>query len=160
MPQTPTARTSVVASRIKALLEQFKDDDTFFDPPIKGVSYGDQEKIPQVPWVCIEPADKNRTWPPTASDVTEVDHEVIIYVYHTSNTGVESLRLTVDQLSEAIEEYLNINHRHLQDADGNDLIIYGYCVRIEHGYTVRANTMYRSARITWRGKCRNVDLDC
>jgi hypothetical protein len=155
MAQVLTGRNSVVALRIKTLFEQFVDDSNFFDPPLKGVSYGDQVKIPDVPWLCIEPSDKTRDWPPTPTDMTEINLEVYLYVYYLGSNvvGTEQVRLTTDQLSEAVEEYLNVNHRQLKSAAGDDLVIYSYVVQNQSGYTQRG-ALYRSARLTWRGRSK------
>jgi hypothetical protein len=154
-PQVLTGRNSVVAVRIKDLLAQFVDDANFFDPQIKGVSYGDQQKVPDSPWLCVEAGTKERTWPPTATDQTEITLEVIILVYYTdANLGNDEVRLKTDQLSEAVEEYLNVNHRQLLDVDGNALVIYSYVLRNESGYKQMGNALYRSARLTWRARSK------
>ena len=143
--------------RIKTLLEHFVDDDTFFDPPIKGVSYGDQAKLPDAPWICVEAGTKERNWPPTPTDMTEITLEVVILIYYIDNNpdvGVEQVRLTSDELSETVEEYLNVYHRQLLDENGDALVIYGYVVRNESGYTQKGSAQYRSARLTWRGRSK------
>lgn len=154
MPQLPTARVSVVAKRIQTLLADKVDDPTFFTPAITRVYYGDQDKLPAVPAVCIEPISKVRSWPPTPSDVTQNTLSVAIYIYHASQdptSGPEETRYIVDRLAETIEEFLNVNHRQLRDANGNDLVIYSYVVENESGYTYRKGSTYRTARLTWRG---------
>lgn len=155
MPQLHTSRTSTLADRVVTLLEAKIGDISFSDPAIAGVSYGDQEKIPLVPWICVEPANKTRSWPPTPSDVTEIVHEILIYIYHANLTdGVEQSRREVDRLGEAVEELFNISHRHLRDVNGNDMVIYGYVVNNEAGLAARGNTRFRAARLTWRGLCK------
>jgi hypothetical protein len=153
--QNLTGRGSVVAKRLQNLLIPLIGDDTFCDPAIQGVSYGDQEKIPASPWLCIEPNDKVRDWPPTPTDMTEVQLQCIIFVYHTNVTGGnEQTRYECDVVAEAVEEYFNVNHRQLRDESGNDLVIYSYCIRNESGYTTRNRTMYRASRITWQARSK------
>lgn len=156
MAQVLTGRASKVAMRQVTLLRQFIDDTAFFDPPIKGVQYGDQDKLPESPWVCIEPATKTRDWPPTMTDMTEINLETIIYVYYTdSSKSEEERRLLSDQLAETIEEYFNVNHRQLKDEDQNDLVIYGYCINNEAGIALKGGmSMYKAARIIWRGRSK------
>lgn len=155
MTQLLTARTSVVAARIKDVIAARIDDVSLIDPPIRGVSYGDQMKVPETPWVCVEPSTKNRQWPPTATYMTEIDHEVTIFVYHTNLVdGVEVARLECDQVTEALEEYLNINFGKLPDAGGNELVVYGYVVTNEHGYSSKNGNLYHAGRMTWRGKVK------
>jgi hypothetical protein len=155
MAQVLTARNSKVAVRIQQLLTAFVNDTAFFDPPVKGVSYGDQVKVPDAPWICVEAGTKERDWPPTMTDMTEISLEVLILIYYTdANLGADEVRLKTDQLSEAVEEYLNVNHRQLLDVDGNALVIYGYVLRNESGYKQFGNALYRSARLTWRGRSK------
>jgi len=155
MAQVLTGRNSVAAARIQTLLTQFVDDAAFFDPPIKGVSYGDQAKLPDSPWVCVEAGTKERIWPPTPTDMTEIVIEVVILVYFSdAELGPDEVRLKTDQLSEAVEEYLNVNHRQLLNADGDALVIYGYVIRNESGYKQFGNALYRSARLIWRGRSK------
>lgn len=154
-PQVLTGRNSVVAVRIKNLLTPFVNDSVFFDPPIKGVSYGDQNKIPDSPWICVEAGTKDRDWPPTPGDMTDITLEVLILVYFSdANLSNDEVRLKTDQLSEAVEEYLNVNHRQLLDVDGNALVIYSYVLRNESGYKQFGNALYRSARLTWRARSK------
>lgn len=147
-----TALATKVALRQKELLVAKIDDTDFFDPAIQVVFYGDQVKIPKVPCVCIEPGIKERTWPPTPSLMTENRIETNIFIYHLNvNQGTEAVKLETDQLAEAIEEFFNINHLKMADADGNQMIIHGYVVQNEPGYTVRGDTLYHAARLLWRG---------
>lgn len=155
MAQVLTGRNSVAAVRIKELLEPFVGDSNFFDPPIQGVSYGDQNKLPNSPWICVEAGTKDRAWPPTPTDMTEITIEVIILIYFSNaELSNDEVRLKTDQLSEAVEEYLNVNHRQLNDKDGNALVIYGYVLRNESGYKQFGNALYKSARLTWRGRSK------
>jgi hypothetical protein len=156
MSQILTARNSVIARRMVDLLEPFIGDSNFFDPPLQGVSYGDQQKIPAVPWVCVEPNDKDRPWDTiTPTDMTEVVLEIYLLCYFaTVDKGTQPSRETADQFGETVEEYFNVNHRQMRNADGNDLVIYSFCVKNESGYTQRQNNLYRSNRITWRGRSK------
>lgn len=155
MAQVLTGRNSVAAVRIYDLLKQFVGDTNFSNPPIRGISYGDQNKVPESPWICVEAGTKRRDWPPTATDVTEISLEVMIMIYHTdADLGNEAVRLQADQLSEAVEEYLNVNHRQLLDANGDALVIYSYVVQNESGYKQMGNALYKSARLTWRGRSK------
>lgn len=153
MPQALTSRLTVVSQRIHTLLESKVGDTGFFTPAITYVAYGDQEQIPSVPAVCVEPMKKERSWPPTATYQTHNTLEVGIFVYYTnlSGDGVENVRLTVDQLAEAIEEFLNISHRTLQNSGGSDLVIHSQVVLSESGHVYRKGTTYRAARLLWRG---------
>lgn len=138
------------------LLTQFIGDDNFFYVPIQGVTYGDQDKLPSTPWVCIEPNDKVRDWPPTPTDMTEITIEVAIYIYYSDADKDEATRrLIADQFAETVEEYFNVNHRQMKDQYGNQLVIYGYCVTNESAVAQRGtNALYKAARIIWRGRSK------
>lgn len=152
MPQDLTSRLSVVASRIQTIIAAKKGDTSFFTPAIAEVYYGDQEKLPSVPAVCVEPVSLVREWPPTPTDMTKNTLEVAILIHYTTYVGgVENARLVADQLSEAIADLLNINHRHLRDVLGNDLVIYSAVIQNDSGYTYRNDTNYRTNRLLWRG---------
>lgn len=158
MSQVLTGRASVIAERQVQLLKTFIDDPQFTDPypAFKGVSYGDQDKLPDTPWICVEPTDKVRDWPPTPTDMTEITLETAIYVYYSdAAVSEEDRRLIADKLGEIVEEYFNVNHRRLQDENGNDLVIYGYCVRNESGVAQKAQrSLYKTVRLIWRGRSK------
>lgn len=155
MAQVLTGRGSVIANRQVALLTSLIDDTNFSTPAITGVMYGDQDKIPSSPFVCVEPSDKVREWPPTPTDMTEIVLETYIYIYHANLVGGnQQTRLECDQVAEAVEEYFNVNHRQLRNAAGDDLVIYGYVVRNESGQTPKQGKMIRTSRLTWRGRSK------
>jgi hypothetical protein len=151
MPQALTAKATVLAERILVLLGEKVQDEGFFSPAIRGVSYGDQLRIPEVPWVCVEPTEKDRQWPPTPTAMTQNNLEVGIYVYFMDAVaGVEATRRTTDQLAEKIEDFLNVNHRQMRDADDNDLVIYSYVFRNQSGYANKGAKLHWTSLLTWR----------
>jgi len=156
MSQVLTGRASVVAQRMVELLTPYVNDSAFFSTPIRGVCYGDVDKIPETPWVCIEPNDKVRDWPPTPTDMTEITIEVAIYIYYSDGQKTEEeRRLITDQLSEVVEEYFNVNHRQMKNSAGDDLVIYGYCITNESAVAQKgSNPLYKAARIIWRGRSK------
>jgi hypothetical protein len=156
---THTARVSVVAQRWKALFEQdikgneaygIEVDDAV--TPVQDIFYGDQLKIPRFPAICIETGTKLRTWPPLPSLRSENTLEVTFFCYWAYLTGSEELKLKTDQLGEAVEEYMNINHLTLNDASGVPLVIHGHVVENEPGYAVRNNNtnQIHASRLLWR----------
>jgi hypothetical protein len=148
---TFTSRLSVVSKRLQALLETKVEDNLFYTPAITAVYYGDQERIPTVPCIAIEPSFKVREIPPKPNYMTENVFEVDILVYHSgADKTSEDVKYEVDVLAELIEEYLN-TFPTLPDADGNPLIIHGYVVRNEPGYYRRVGSLYHGSRLLWRG---------
>lgn len=154
---THTAKTSVVALRIKTLLEGLIGDDNFFDPPIAGVSYGDQIKVPETPWVCVDPGAAVREWPPTPTMMAQNTLEAHIFIYHSridEAEGNEAVKLESDRLAEALAEFLNTQHFQLADAGGSPLVIFGCIVEHEPGYVMRKkannSTLFNASRLLWR----------
>lgn len=150
---TLTARATTLALRWKAvLLQDIKDNEDFNSPPVLDIFYGDQNKIPRSPAICVEPGDKTRSWPPKPSLRTENDLSVHFFVYYAAVTGSEELKLTADLLGEKLEEYIHENHLTLADADGNPLIIHGHVVVNEPRYIMRNSnrTLFHASHLTWR----------
>jgi hypothetical protein len=113
------------------------------------VFYGDQDRIPRTPAVCIEPGDKTRTLT-GAPNMTTNEFEVFILVYHDKVEDVQAIRQEVDVLAYEIEKYI---HKDLQLKNGtsNPALIYGFVRANESGYTIKAGTLYRSARLIYFG---------
>ncbi len=118
------------------------------------IYYGDQDVIPRVPSVCVEPATKDRDLKSSAapSGVTENNFTIYILVYHAGPSGLVA-RPQADELGEAIE-YLLHQDVWLSNGGarpGSDKVIHGFVTRSETGYTYRSKTLYRSVRMTWQG---------
>lgn len=124
---------------------------TFTTPPLStAVFYGDQRTIPTTPAICIEPGDKTRTLA-GAPQMTQNDFEIYLMVYHNKVQSVETTRAECDQLAYELEHWL---HQDLQLQNGGPTpnLIHGYVRTNESGYTVKAGTLYRSARLTYAGR--------
>jgi hypothetical protein len=148
---THTARLTVVAKRLQVLLTTKIDDVNFYDPPIKKVYYGDQERIPEVPSICIEPSTKLRSWPPKPNLMSDNQLEVDILIYHSGGDKLsEDVKYESDRLAETVEEYL-LQFVTLPDADGNPLVIHSGIVTHEPGYYRRQNSLFHGSRLLWRG---------
>lgn len=150
---THTARASTLALRWKTIFEaNLKGNEDFNQPPILDVFYGDQNKIPRTPAICVEPGEKARSWPPLPTLRSENDLEVHFLVYYAAVTGSEELKFTADLLGEKLEEYIHANHLTLADADGNPLVIHGNVVNVTPRYVRRNgnNTLFHASHLTWR----------
>lgn len=146
-----TARLSVVSQRIVDLIQaSLVNNEDFFRPAVQDVYYGDQVKIPRSPSICVDPRQKTRTWPPQPSLMSEILFEVDLFIYHARVDGTQTVKLECDQLSEAIEEWLNINHLNLAAADGNQLIIHGHVVENESGVSYKSGSLFHANRLLWR----------
>src|SRR5512139_916007 len=107
------------------------------------IFYGDQERIPRTPAVCVEPGEKNRELQ-GAPNMTSNTFDIYVLIYHNKMQEIQLTRRECDVLAYEIEKRL---HQNLQLGG---IIIHGYCVSNESGYTYKQNTLYRSARLTYR----------
>jgi hypothetical protein len=114
------------------------------------VFFGDQDRIPSTPAVCVEPGEKNRTLN-GAGQMTDNEFEIYILVYHNKVQGNETTRRECDILAYEIEKYLHTDLQLL--VGGSDpRLIHGFVRSNESGYTFKQNTLYRSARLTYYGR--------
>jgi hypothetical protein len=145
-----SANGVVIAEKVLAKIETAPFG-TFTTPP-QYFAYGDQEKIPQVPAVCVELGDKARELE-GAPNMTLNEFEVFILVYHMSaERSATEVRKEVDNLAYEIERWL---HSDLQLTLGNPTtpaLIHGYVRINESGYAFKNSTLYRSARLVYVGR--------
>lgn len=113
---------------------------------ISDVFYGDQERIPRTPAVCIEPGEKTRDLNGAPRRVmTEVTTYILIY--HNPVTSTETIREQDDNLAEAVEALIHADPQ-FRDADGNAQVIDSLVSRIESGYQQKRGALYRASRLT------------
>lgn len=153
---TLTARTSTIASRFYRIFkDSVEGNEALFGsevPTIQAVYYGDQDKVPVSPAICIEPGVKNRQWPATPTLMTQNTFEIHFLLYHVRmDSSNEETKQAADLLADLVEEYLNIQHVRLKDADGNDLVIHGHVVNNDPGYITRGTSRWHASHLTWRG---------
>jgi hypothetical protein len=146
-PYSPySANIVLIAEEIAARIDAAK---ATFTTPVLDVWYGDQDRIRTTPTVCIEPSDKTRDLA-GAPSMTENTFEIFILVYHNKIQDNQTTRKEVDQLAFEIEFLL---HQDLQLATaGVPRLIHGFVMRNESGYVWKNGTLYRTARLTYRGK--------
>lgn len=106
------------------------------------VYYGDQEKFPRTPSICVDPGTMDRTLQ-GVSFRTDNNFVIYILVYHAKLQDNQLTRKEAQQVSEAIETLLH------QDPQLGGLTIHSFCSRNESGYVYRRDTMYRTNRITF-----------
>lgn len=142
---TYTADITVIATEVKNRIDAAK---ATFRVPVLNVFYGDQDQLPGTPTVCVEPNDKQRELA-GAPNMTENTFIIFILIYHDKLQDNQQTRLEVDQIAFDIEHLL---HQDLQlTVTGNPLLIHGFVERNESGYVYKKGTLYRTARITYKG---------
>ena len=141
-PADPTVICELLVAKIDAAR-------TMFRIPVLDVWYGDQDRIPRTPAVCVEPGDKQRALA-GVPNMTENEFEVFILVYHNKAQDNQLTRKEVDQIGYDIELLV---HQDLQLTNGGaPNMIHGFIRSHESGYTYKSNTLYRTARLTYYGK--------
>lgn len=106
------------------------------------IYYGDQEKFPRTPSVCVDPGNRQRTLQ-GVSFRTDNAFTIYILVYHARIQDNQITRKEAQQISEAIETLLH------QDPQLGGNVVHSFCSLNESGYVYRTGTMYRTNRITF-----------
>lgn len=108
---------------------------------VKDVFFGDQERIPRTPAICVEPGDKKREYN-GAPRRTQVDFTVYVIVYHYRIKDTQSIREENDLLSEAIETQIHM------DCRLGGYVVNSLVTSVESGYQVKGNSLFRASRLT------------
>jgi len=110
-----------------------------------GIFYGDQERIPTSPAICVEPDDKKSDLY-GAGRMTEVDFVVYILCYHSELRAIQSNRRDADRLAERVTTLLNSN------ANFYGRAIHCFVSANSSGYATKQNNTFRANRITFNLK--------
>lgn len=138
---TYTDSMTVIAKHLEKLLGDNKEDLGIYD-----IFYGDQDRIPHTPTVCVEPGDKRRELN-GAPRRTSVIITTYLLVYHNPVKSVAQIREEDDLLAESVESLIHQDAQ-MKDSGGNDQVIDSLVTVIESGYQVKANTLFRASRMT------------
>lgn len=111
---------------------------------IEGLAYGDVERLPVTPYVCVEPEDKTRTLK-NAQRMTNLNFTIFIIVYFGPVASVQANRRGADILAESIEDLVHSK----KSLDG--LVTHGMITNIASGYANRDRTLIRASRMTYEG---------
>jgi hypothetical protein len=130
-----------VIDKLKANATVLKSSTNIVVDP-QDIYYGDQEKFPRSPSICVDPGNRARQLQ-GVSYRTDNNFTIYILVYHAKLQDNELTRKESQQISEAIETLLHSDPQ----LGGN--VIHGFCSLNESGYVYRQNTMYRTNRITF-----------
>jgi len=139
-----TWREVEIVDAMVALLDQQKEV-----LKIKRVYWGDQNKIPDYPSVCVAPFPKDRAL--TGEGATHrfaIQHRIGIYVYHGEVGSAEINQREAALLAEDIEATLHLN------TDLAGLVIFGFVSLMQPGFTIRENTVVKVTRLQWEARSR------
>jgi hypothetical protein len=108
------------------------------------IFYGDQEKFPATPCICVDPVTRTRDLQ-GVSFRTDNNFTVYVLVYHGRVQDNQLTRKQAQQIAEAVETLLN------NDSQLGGLTINAWCSNNESGYVFRQGTMWRTNRVTFSG---------
>lgn len=116
---------------------------------LRRVYYGDQEYIPEVPAVCVEPAVVRRDIDGVPlRTLNEITTTILIYCANVE--GVEEAQRDADRVAEKVIDIINQDGlpSHMGGTNFGDLAVYGYVQTSEYGYSVKDNKLMRANRAT------------
>jgi len=124
------------------VVERLKDWSEDLNVGEGDIYYGDQERIPRSPTLCVEPGEKKPELY-GAGRMTEMIITVYVLVYHSEIKNTEENRRNADKLAEAIADRLNA----IPTLDGG--AIHCWVSNISSGYATKQNSTMRASRITF-----------
>jgi hypothetical protein len=130
---------SQVIDQVVDMLKEWSED---LGVGEEDIYYGDQERIPRSPTLCVEPAEKSPELY-GASRMTKMDITCYVLVYHSEIKNVEENRRNADRLAERIADLLN------EDGTFKGGAIHCWVSNIASGYATKQNTTMRASRITF-----------
>lgn len=127
---------------------------------LKRVYYGDQQYIPEVPAVCVEPAVVNRQMVGVPLR-TDNEFGISVLVYCANVEGSEDAQHAADVVAEAVIDVLNADGlpAHHGGTNFGGLVIYGFVQSSEYGYIVKDNKLMRANRMVVYGMNRTNLLE-
>lgn len=108
---------------------------------IEAVYYGDQNKLPVTPAVCVESGNKQRELA-GAPRVTKVTLTCYVIIYFDKVVNNSDNAEAADTLAESIEALIH------KDSAMGDRVIDSLVVTLESGYQKKLDTLYRASRLT------------
>lgn len=146
------ALTHKITPIVDYVIQLIDDSDDLEDFDIQDVYYGDQDLIPRVPCVAVEPGATRRTLEGVPFRTLN-EFEIGCLVYHSGVDGVQNIVRDCDLLAEAIAEVLNKDSLPViaGGTNFNGYVVHGHVVSIEHGYAIRNKRLLRANRVIWQG---------
>lgn len=111
---------------------------------IEDVYYGDQNRIPKVPSISVQPGDKSRVFTQTGLHTT-IGLPVYIIIFHSGIRDLQVTNKANDVLAEAVETLLHA------DITLGGLVISSLVESVEPGFANRGKEYFVTHRLTWNG---------
>lgn len=109
------------------------------------VFYGDQDRLPSTPVVCVEPGIKRNLLRQAAGGrMLDIVFELTLLSYHSFIQSPQENRRGADALAEAVEAVVH------SDRQLGGRVIHGYCVDVQSGYVNKSGSLVRSNKISYQ----------
>jgi hypothetical protein len=133
-----------IYSWIDYWLGQFQDNADSLGYEKDMVFYGDQDRIPGYPAICLEPDNTDYSEPAQTyiGRKTNITLSFFVIVYHGEVRDPQVNRRDADVLAKRITDVV---HSHL---NGQGRVIYCWVSNITSGFASKAGTLVRASRLT------------
>lgn len=117
---------------------------------VQDVWFGDQQLVPRVPALCVEPGTERRQIQ-GVPDMTLMQIETGLYLYHSKVDRTQQLaRRECNTFAQRIKNFLHVNHLRLYSEDGlRQLTIHGFCTELDPGYSYRQGSLFNAVQMIW-----------
>ena len=131
------------------LVDKFQANAVALGTEDRNVFYGDQDRLPRYPAICVDPGDKARELN-GAPRRTAVEVTIYVLVYHGTYTDVQTNLKKSDELIEALEDLIHADpfFKDTSNLSDPDQVISSLVTRTESGYQVKSNSIVRTTRLT------------
>jgi hypothetical protein len=138
--------TASLAQVSEALFTKFETNKASLG--IEAVYYGDQNRLPVTPALCVEPDAKQNTLK-SALRVIAIEFKVYILIYHSSVTSPQDNRRAADALAEATETLIHA------DRTLGGLVTHCMVDEVASGYVTKNNSLMRASRLSFSAISQN-----
>ena len=119
------------------------------DPKFTDVYYGDQTIIPMSPAAVVEPGGIERTL--EGINIMTVNAIIVtITVYHASIAETQITKRDCDLDAQKVVDELH------SDTQMGDTVIFGYCTKVDSGYSMKGGALQYATRIEWEGTTKTM----
>jgi hypothetical protein len=140
-----TGSTLELAERFYEILDLAKAELGIAD-----VWFGDQNIVPRVPAVCVEPGVERRELQ-GVPDMVLMRIDTGISLYHSKVDRTQQVaRRECVLFAENIKRFLHVNHLRIFSADGTrQMTIHGFCTELDPGYAFMQGSRYNAVQMVW-----------
>lgn len=115
---------------------------------IEAVYYGDQNRLPVTPALCVEPDGKQNTLK-SAFRVISIEFKVYLLLYHGAVTSPQDNRRAADALAEQVETLIHA------DRTLGGKVTHCMIDEVASGYVTKGTSLIRASRLTFSAISQN-----